>query len=473
MDASSSSVHSHEADQSTNTSLTDTSANASLQPWELISAHLKFRSDDGQFWWDTTGRMYARFLQAAGYGIPDQYRELFFYATWVIPEMGPAPGLDGKARGSWQSVWAPGGTPVEFSWDFGQGGINPMVRFSWEPIGREAGTALDPLNSFAATEWIDRAKQQGLLPGLETAWYHHFIKHMLPPPDMQRIKTENVIEATTPVGGVGIAIDAEPSGRSVCKPLLYPGLRALELGISNLEMVERTIRALPPKQFAALNVEPLFDYLHEATARWGMETGIVCIDCLKPEESRIKIYVRAPTTSVGWLVDGITLGGRLDPKATYGEETVQDLVDLWQAFFADAPDAVPTDKAPARASPGFYFTVGAGKKQASPKMYLSPSYFVRDDQDVIDRLRTFFATRRKPVKGATAVVDEYEAALKDIYGPLLKKPGSGTVFYVGAAMTKDGLRVVTYHDPQIIGASREEDVFGSFGMSGAGETVAE
>ncbi|KAK4163009.1 aromatic prenyltransferase [Cladorrhinum sp. PSN259] len=456
-----------ESNTTANSSIGDI-GNVPLQPWELISSHLRFRSEDGQFWWDSTGRMYARFLQAAGYSIPDQYRELFFYATWVIPELGPAPDLEGKSTGSWPSVWAPGGTPVEFSWDFGGAGVSPMVRFSWEPIGRDAGTALDPLNSFAATEWIDRAKQQGLLPGLETDLYHHFINHMLPTPDMQRLKTGNTTEATTPVGGVGIAVDAEPSGKSVCKPLLYPGLRALELGISNLEMVERTIRALPPQHFAALNVEPLFEYLREATARWGMETGIVCIDCLRPEESRIKIYVRAPTTSVDWLMDGITLGGRLDPSATYGEETVQDLVDLWQTFFADVPDAVPTDKAPARASPGFYFTVGAGKKQASPKMYLGPSYFVEDDQDVIDRLRTFFATRKRPVKNA--VVDSYEAALKDIYGGLLKKPDLGTIFYVGAAMTKGGLRVVTYHDPQIIGAQRK-DIFGMNERTG-GEEIA-
>ncbi|KAK4456382.1 putative dimethylallyl tryptophan synthase [Cladorrhinum samala] len=435
-------------------------SNPSHAPWDLISSYIKFRSDDAQFWWDSTGRMFARLLEAAGYSHSDQYRELFFYATWVIPGMGPAPDVNGKHTGAWSSVWAPGGTPVEFSWDFGQAGDNPMVRFSWEPIGRDAGTPLDPLNSFAATEWFDRVKQQNLLPGLETAWYHHFVRHMLPPPDMRRVKTaDSVIEATTPVGGIGIAIDIEPSGRQVSKPLLYPGLRALELGISNLEMVERAVRALPAEQLAALNVDPLFDYLHEATARWGMETGIVCIDCLKPEESRIKIYVRAPHTSVDWLMDGITLGGRYDPKAIYGEETVQDLADLWQAFLKDAPDAVPTDKAPARASPGFYFTIGAGKKHASPKMYLSPSHFVKNDQEVVDRLREFFATRRKPAK--TETMDNYEAALKDIYGPLLKKPDYGTIFYVGAAMTKNGLRVVTYHDPQVVGSHGRADLFGT------------
>ncbi|KAK3367675.1 aromatic prenyltransferase [Podospora didyma] len=420
-------------------------------PWDLITSYLQFRSKDAQFWWDTTGRMFSKLLQGAGYSIAEQYRELFFYAVWVVPELGLAPDLNGKPRG-WPSVWAPGGTPIEFSWDFGVVGDGAMVRYSWELIGKHAGTSLDPLNGLAADDWIDRVQKQGLVPGLHLDWYRHFTRQMLPPPDMKRVKTaDSIIEETTPKAGTGVALDIEPSG-PVMKVLLYPGLRALELGISNLDMVERAIRALPTDEFSALQVEPLLEYLREATARWGMETGIVCIDCLKPGDARIKIYVRAPHTTLDWLMDAITLGGRMDLSAY--EDSVQDLKDLWQAFLGDGPDVVPAD-APGRANPGFYFTVGRGKP-ASPKMYLSPGYFVKNDQDVIDRLRNFFATRRSG-NAKTDVVDNYERALKSTYGGLLEKPGCGTLFYVGAAMTrKDGLRVVTYHDPQIIGAKRQD-----------------
>ncbi|KAK3376123.1 aromatic prenyltransferase [Lasiosphaeria ovina] len=420
-------------------------------PFKIISSELHFRSDGAQFWWNTTGRMLARLLQGAKYTATEQYRELFFYALWVVPELGPAPNTSGKPN-AWPSVWSPSGTPIEFSWDFGIVGDEPMVRYSFEPIGKQAGTDEDPLNSHAAGDWSDRVHRQGMVPNLDLSWYRHFTAHLLPPTDTKRVQTGEgmVVEEITPKAGTGVAIDVEASG-PVMKVYLFPGLRALELGISNLEVVERAIRSLPPDELAALQVEPLLSYLHEATARWGMETGIVCIDCLKPGDARIKIYVRAPYTTLDWLTDAITLGGRMD-LSEYAE-AVQDLKYLWQAFLGCGSHVVPAD-APGRARPGFYFTVGRGKP-ASPKMYLSPGYYVKSDAEVIRRLRGFYTSRTTGCE-KLRVVEEFAAALKDTYGDWLEQSGSGTIFYVGAAMTKKhGLRVVTYHDPSVIDTKRQ------------------
>lgn len=64
---------------------------ANVTPWETISSTLSFRSKDAQFWWDRTGRMFAKLIEKAGYTIEEQYHELQFYALFVAPQLGPAP----------------------------------------------------------------------------------------------------------------------------------------------------------------------------------------------------------------------------------------------------------------------------------------------------------------------------------------------------------------------------------------------
>lgn len=374
-----------------------------VQPWETANAIIKFRNDDTQFWWDRTGRMFAKLIQRAGYSAAEQYRELIFYALFVAPELGKAPDGEGNVRG-WRSPGTPDSTPIDFSWEWGAGD-SATVRYSFECIGPHAGTDLDPLNALATDAWIHRLRDQGMVPGLDLEWYRHFTRAVLPSRDMQRTKTsEAFIEETTPKAGVVVALDLEKTG-PVMKMYIYPGLKALELGMTNLQLVQHAIRSLPADQYRSLGCEPLLEYLDEGTARWGFETGILSIDCLEPTRARVKVYVRAKHTSLEYMMDCLTLGGRLDMAGN--EDALEDLADFWQAFLANAPDRLPDD-APGRASPGFYYTLGAGKP-ISPKVYVSPTYFCQNDTDVMARLRNYFSTRRTDRQ-----MDNYEAALQDI-----------------------------------------------------------
>lgn len=374
-----------------------------LQPWDTVNSTIQFRNEDTQYWWDRTGRMFAKLIQRAGYSATEQYRELIFYALFVAPELGKAPDEHGNVRG-WRSPGTPDSTPIDFSWEWGPGN-NATVRYSFECIGPHAGTELDPLNSYATDAWIQRLRDQGMVPGLDLEWYEHFTGAILPSREMRRDKTADVfIEETTPKAGVVVALDIEKGG-PVMKMYIYPGLKALELGISNLELVQRAIRGLPRAQYESLGCEPLLQYLDEGTRRWGLETGILSIDCLEPSRARVKVYVRARHTSLEYMMDCLTLGGRLDMSGSEG--AIADLRAFWLAFLADAPDRLPED-APGRAGPGFYYTLGAGKP-VSAKMYVSPTYFCKSDTEVLARLREYFSTRRSDLQ-----MDNYEAALHDI-----------------------------------------------------------
>ncbi|GKT96307.1 dimethylallyl tryptophan synthase [Colletotrichum tofieldiae] len=388
----------------------------SHEPWDFLNSVLRFRDDDSQFWWDKTGRMFSKLLKYAGYSASEQYRELNFYSLFVAPELGPL-----------QTVMVtpgtPDSTPIDFSWEWGPDN-RAVIRYSFEPIGLHAGTDLDPLNRHATNDWIFKLQQQKMVPGLDLEWYNHFTNQILP--HGHRKKTvDRFIEETTPKAGTVVALDIEKSG-PVMKIYIYPGLKAEELGITNLELVEQSIRSLPTEQFQSLNAESLFDFLREGTDKYHFETGILAIDCLAPKDARIKVYIRAKHTTFDYMMDCITLGGRLDMSG----EAIDDLRDFWQTFLADAPEILPAD-APGRASPGFYYTLGCGKA-ISPKVYISPNYFSKNDVDVLARLRKFFSTRR-----TDSMMDNYEQALKDIFH-----------YYVGCALHKGQLRVVTYLSPQ-------------------------
>jgi len=151
---------------------------SSHEPWECVNSTLHFRNENSQFWWDRTGRMFAKLLQYAGYNATEQYRELFFYALFVAPELGLSPDTNGDVQG-WQSPGTPDSTPIDFSWEFGVGN-NAVVRYSFEPIGPHAGTILDPLNRYATDNWISRLQNQNMVPGLHLEWYHHFTQSILP-----------------------------------------------------------------------------------------------------------------------------------------------------------------------------------------------------------------------------------------------------------------------------------------------------
>jgi DMATS type aromatic prenyltransferase len=376
-------------------------------PSQIINSILTFRNPDHQFWWEKTGSQLATLLDYAGYSKTDQYNELLFYGLHVVPELGPVPNENGELR--WRSPQTPDGTPLDLSWEWGLDGKG-VIRTSFEPIGPLAGTKADPFNRYETDVWIRHLEEQGLVAGLDLEWYRHFTDTVLPS-EIERVKTtEKLNFELAPVAGTFVTRDVDLVKGPIIKMYIFPGLRAQELGVSNLEIAHRAIQTLPAAQYQSLRPEPLFDYLHEAAVKWSMDVGIFSFDLVSPEKSRIKIYTRAPHTTIEYLMDALTLGGRYD-LSMYSAEAIADLQDFWRIFIGDAPDVMPNSGVQ-RAGPGFYFTVKAGKP-ATPKVYISPASFCKNDAEVIARLRKYFETRKNAGK-MLEQMDNYEKALQTI-----------------------------------------------------------
>ncbi|KAL5435821.1 hypothetical protein PMIN06_011045 [Paraphaeosphaeria minitans] len=257
------------------------------------------------------------------------------------------------------------------------------------------------------------------------------------PSELGRVKmTEKLNFKLAPVAGTFVTRDVDRNG-PIVKLYIYPGLRAQEMGVSNLEVVVGAIRALPDEQYASLRCEPMLDYLHEAAEKWKMDFGIFSFDLKTPKQSRIKIYTRAPNTSVEYLMDALPLGGRYD-MAMYSAEAIADVKGFWCTFIGDAPARLPSE---------------AGKP-TTPKVYISPASFRKNDAEVLQRLRRYFATRKNADK-MLPQMDNYEEALRRIYGEEFLESTGNIRFYVSCALANDQLRVVTYLCPQTL--AREEE----------------
>lgn len=128
-----------------------------------------------------------------------------------------------------------------------------------------------------------------------------------------------------------------------------------------------------------MTFEPLQEYLEEASRKWNMEIHIFSFDLVSPPKSRVKIYTRAPNTSLEYLMAALTIGGRND-LSMYSDQVIRDVQDFWNIFTDGAPAVLPQDGS-AR-GPGFYFTTQAGKIP-TPKVYISPGPFCRNDLDVL------------------------------------------------------------------------------------------
>ncbi|KAF2725983.1 aromatic prenyltransferase [Polychaeton citri CBS 116435] len=404
--------------------------------YETLNKILSFQDSDAQFWWDRTGRMFAKLIEQAGYSPAEQYRELLFYALFVAPAHGPAPDL---STVPWDKMGLPDWTPIDFSWDWG----SAIVRYAFEPIPVRGETKLD---TNPTDLWLEKLQSQNMIPGLNLEWYKHFAATMLPSDINRKGHEGDFYGRTAPKFGTAAALDVNKTG-SVVKMYFWPTIKAAEDGISNLQCVKQSIRALPTKHLGALNAEPLLQYLDEATERWGLETGIVSIDCNRPQESRIKIYVRAPYTTKEFLMDALTMGGRLTVTE---DNALASLQALWETFLADAPDKLEP-KAAMRSSPGFYYTLGYGVDN-SVKMYLAPHYLCKSDSEVLLRLRQYSAKQEKPQD----MMDKYESAVYSVFDTKVLDGRCASHFYIGCALHKGQARMVTYMSPQVFLLTRDQ-----------------
>ncbi|KAG5749320.1 hypothetical protein H9Q69_008247 [Fusarium xylarioides] len=347
--------------------------------------HTKNKTDTAadihhQYWNQTVGSTLERFLSSAGYDARSQYRILDQFSNLVAPSLGVSPAL---GEPQWKSFMTDNHCPVELSWDFHTGNSKPTVRYSIEPIGREAGTAADLHNEEAAAEFVQQAIRA--FPDIDMTLFNHFYQYF-----NGRWGTDR------PEGRRSTMFWAFDLKESVTtnKAYFFTGLIAHAMGKSTLEVVADAITSAPgcrPENISSFASFAKFAHEHQ---HLGLEMDMLALDLVPIEKSRLKIYFRDRRTDFRSVKEMISLGGRM-----HGEEFdvgMRNLRNLWDVLLGTSgvPDDIPLRHNNHRTA-GILYNVEFRTNSTTPKVkiYIPVRHYATSDSQIIEALGGFLAVQ--------------------------------------------------------------------------------
>lgn len=296
-------------------------------PSEVLTSYFDFPSDDQRQWWQDTGHLFGRFLEATHYDVHYQYQYLLFFIKHLLPALGPHP-----AR--WRSTITPTGLPLEFSLNFQQN-TRPLARIGFEPLSYFSGTALDPYNKIATGDLLNQLTKVQLR-GFDSQLFNHFINDFdLSRKEADRLQKQGGINGENTVRSqVAFGFDLK-DGHVAVKGYAFAGLKSRATGIPVGQLISNSVSKLDPHMDCWVAFSLLNDYMEESGG-WN-EYSFMSWDCVDIERSRLKLY--GVHTALNWqrIKDMWTLGGRTESNPTI-MTGLEQLRSMWSLLQIDEGD---------------------------------------------------------------------------------------------------------------------------------------
>lgn len=309
-----------------------------------VNQEIKPDSEDRLFWWNALSEPLASLLQANQYSNEVQLKYLRWVYQWVLPGLGPRP-VDGKPYyGSWITHDL---SPFEYSLNWKENSSKPTIRFTLEPVTKQAGTAVDPINQLGAEEFLNTVLKGGTVPGLDLTRFNRFLRATNVPDD--RIDDAKAKHPSHfPRSRVWIAFDLEHSGDLVAKSYFLPHWLAIQSGISANTIIFDAVRACNGKDGLSYDgsLAAIESHLSKTYARQKdqPQVGLLSNDCVADVGgSRLKVYFRSSADTLAKAKDMYHLGGHL--KGANIAAGLKGISDLWYHLFGlDSSDPAADDK---------------------------------------------------------------------------------------------------------------------------------
>lgn len=367
--------------------------------WEWISTTFFRENSDARFWWRTAGYMLAILLRQADYSVESQYRHLILFALLVAPELGAPPSRD-LSNLSWKSFMTDDHTPIELSWDWGLTGASPAIRYSVEPIGPYAGSAIDRLNQYAGPQLLRRLRKS--IPGMDLEWFEHLAKEFLVFDDSPNTESHQ--------SRFFAAFDLH-QGEIAVKAYFFPAFKAVQCGQPALAVISEALTTLPGFRFSNYGGFSSFkSFMEERNLYEPMKVEMLAIDCTTSASPRLKIYARSGSTSFDSVRQIMTLGAKLDSVETL--QGLEELQTLWELLFgSDRASHEELSHVQHRTAGILYnFEFRPGSPFPVPKLYIPVRHYARNDSTVFAALQTYF----QRCGHEYGMVDQFLQAMKAI-----------------------------------------------------------
>ncbi|KAF4628930.1 hypothetical protein G7Y89_g9222 [Cudoniella acicularis] len=430
--------------------------------WETVSRWLPFRNEDCDFWWQKTGPQLASLLLEAEYSISQQYEALLFHFHTVVPRLGPRPILLPSHAApnppKWKSFMTDDFGPIEYSWKWDSGAkqstqvySGPDVRYGMEPIGRYAGTTLDPLNQASAKEMLYQLNMA--VPDIDLTWFLYLARVLFDPEETLEVQGEKKTEVTAVRTSTLFAFEFLRDRLSVkCYLIPRKPVHAKDTGSVDWNQFTTSIRNLSNLNDAQVKTnnwrafDDMLSYLSTNEAGQRLSIFMIGFDCVKPSKSRMKIYLRSYMTSFDSVVSIMTMGGKL----TGFEKNLSDLKELWRTTLGLSIDFNTSEDLPlpAHASSGmcYYFDIQQGNSLPDIKMYIPVGHFGVSDIGIARALTGFLEAR-----GRGRYTRGYMRALEKLATRDRLEKSCGVQTYIACAFEGSGLSLTCYLSPNVYG----------------------
>ncbi|CEL10888.1 hypothetical protein ASPCAL13995 [Aspergillus calidoustus] len=363
--------------------------------YEVLSQSFNFATEDQRQWWHHTAPVFVKSMTDAQYSRDAQYKQLTFFYHCVLPHLGQFPvkinsGKPSKQR--YKSNLSPYGLPFEFSLNFPE----LTVRYSYEPIGPEAGTMADPFNVDKMGPVIGDLAH--FTPSIDTTLFRKLADLLL----LSREEAKKLISQPgfTPGGPARgqyqFAVDMKGE-RPMLKGYFFTTMKSLATGISADRLIANAIRAVDQAGKLAAPLAEMESYTQSRAASTFI-TGYLGCDMIDPARARLKVYASDSEVTFERLIDLWTLGGRIPNEATTtgrqgkGLEALRELWDLLQippGIREMKVEHMELGDPPKSLLPVIVnYTLLPNKPYPEPQVYLVP--FGLPDMQIAEALTQFF-----------------------------------------------------------------------------------
>ncbi|RAK75585.1 putative dimethylallyl tryptophan synthase [Aspergillus fijiensis CBS 313.89] len=345
-------------------------------------------SMDTIFWRETLGRDLRILLDGAEYDRTTQQAALTTVSRYVAPCLGPRPlvgeaGRDQLRPVRWRSFMTDDFSPIEYSWSWEN--LAPTIRYSFEPIGRLAGTSQDPYNRTAPLGCVQQLR--GILPAADWRWFDHFAQAFRGPTTLPRKESPSHSSPSTTF----LAFNLEKHGHR-CKSYHVPHSTSDQLGGSRLDVLHQACRALQQQHgLPAYDCIEQFLRQQEQSSTPPIIIG-VAVDCVHPSVANLKVYFRSCATSFDSVQGTLSMAGA---SPSWDTRALEELRELWHLTLGLPFDFPNHQQLPSKdhETSGVLYNFGfkQGQRYPDTKVYIPVRHYARSDRAIVQGLVEYLA----------------------------------------------------------------------------------
>lgn len=385
------------------------------------------------FWLDTMGKGLSILMEEAGYEQKVQEDGLSFFVQHVVPYLGPFP-VKGRPR-RWKSFMTDDFSSLEYSWSWES---SPRIRYSFEPVGTNAGTRADYFNRVRPLECADALSS--VIPGSDWQLFQSFANTFFELKRDASLAVETNRRLSSP-SSIFLAIEID-QGKTTAKAYLVP-VRAEQTGQSRISVLTEGIERAPIKLPAYKMLE---EYIWQRQATSPFFIIGIAVDCVDPLVSKLKIYLRSQETSFDSVCSILSLGGSI--KA-WNSEAIGELWELWRLVLNLPPNRHSTSEnleTVTHETSGMLYNFDVQPNNILPtsKLYIPVKHYGQNDRMIAQGLMTFLRRR-----GRTGHAGKFMKALGRLCWYRKLEDSCGLQTYISCAVKDGRLNLTSYISPDI------------------------